>query len=134
MLSNKLAGALPATTARSNGAAPSTAMLPAAVAMLPAAAEASAARPLAGHGPGAAACATAWIAGGYGAGIAGGAGQASGGYAPAFADAVQPPKVRLSATDGSNAQSTVQHNTMTRLIPVQQGGVGPHPAREPEPA
>ena len=121
MLKNTLASALPSSDVPSN-------------AMLAAAVKAGAARPLAVSGPGAAACAGSWIGGGYPAGTAGGAGNVTGGYVHGFADAVQPPKARLSATDGGNVQSTVQHNTMTRLIPVLPGGVGPHPAREPKPA
>jgi hypothetical protein len=132
MLINTLASALPITTVLSNeavpaGAVPSDALLAAAV-------KAGAARPLAVYGPGAVGCAGDWIGGGYPAGAAGGAGKVTGGYAPGFVDAVHPPKVRFSATNGSNVQSTVQHNTMTRLIPVLPGGVGPHPVREPKPA
>jgi hypothetical protein len=126
MLMNTLASALPTTTAVSNEAVPSTVMLAAAE-------KASAARPLAVHGPGTVACAGNWIGGGYPASAAG-AGKITGGYAPGFVEAIKPPKVRYSATNGTNVQSTVQHNTMTRLIPVLPGGVGPHPAREPEPA
>jgi hypothetical protein len=121
MLINTLASALPSS------AVPSSAMPVAA-------AKASAVRPLAVYGPGAAACAGAGIGGGYAAGAEGGAGKVTGGYVPGFVDAVQPPKARFSAIDGGNVQGTVQHNTMTRLIPVLPGGVGPHPAREPEPA
>lgn len=132
MLMNTLASALPSTTALSNdavlaNAVPTNAMFATAV-------KAGALRPLAVFGPGAAVCAGAGIGGGYPAGTAGGAGKAAGGYGPAIVDAVQPPKARFSATEGSNVQSTVQHNTMTRLIPVLPGGVGPHPAREREPA
>lgn len=132
MLMNTLVSALPTTTVLSNEAVPSTAVP--SNAMLAAAAKASAARPLAVYGPGAVACAGACIGGGYPAGTAGGAGKVTGGYVPEFVETVHPPKARLSATRGSNVQSTVQHNTMTRLIPVLPGGVGPHPAREPKPA
>jgi hypothetical protein len=132
MLIKTLASALPIPTELSNEAVPPNAAP--SNAMLAAAAKASAARPLAGYGPGAAACAGAGIGGGYPVGTAGGAGKATGGYGPAFVDAVRPPKVRFSTAVGSNVQSTVQHNTMTLLIPVQRGGVGPHPAREPKPA
>jgi hypothetical protein len=95
MLKNTLASALPSS------AVPSNAMLAAAV-------KAGAARPLAVSGPGAAACASSWIGGGYPAGTAGGAGNVTGGYVHGFVDAVQPPKARLSATNGGNVQSTVQ--------------------------
>jgi hypothetical protein len=132
MLMNTLASALPTTTVLSNEAVPSNAVP--SKAMLAAAAQAGAARPEAVYGPGAVGCAGTWIGGGYPAGTVGGAGKVTGGYAPAIIDAVQPPKVRFSATNGTNVQSTVQHNTMTRLIPVLPGGVGPHPAREPVPA
>jgi hypothetical protein len=93
-----------------------------------------AARPSAESGPGAFACATAWIGGGYPAGMAGGVGKVSGRYEPGVVDPVRRPRIRFTATKGSTVQSTVQHNTMTRLNPVSQGGVGPHPAREREPA
>jgi hypothetical protein len=118
MLMNTLASALPSDAVPSN-AVPSNAVLATA-------AQAGAARPLAVSGPGAVVCAGAWIGGG--------AGKATGTYAHGFVDDVRPPKVRFDATVGSNVQSTVQHNTMTRLIPVLPGGVGPHPAREPAPA
>jgi len=132
MLMNTLASALPTTTVLSNEAVPANAVP--SEAMLAAANKASAARPLAVYGPGAAACAGAWIGGGYPAGTAGGVGKVMGGDALGFVEAIKPPKVRYSATNGSNVQSIVQHNTMTRLIPVLPGGVGPHPAREPKPA
>jgi hypothetical protein len=131
MLITTLASALPTTTLPSNevmpcNAAPSNAMFAAAV-------TAGAVRPLADSGPGAVVCAGAWIGGGYPAGTAG-VGEFMGGHARGLLNAVRPPKARFSVTDGSNVQSTVQHNTMTRLIPVLQGGVGPHPARERIPA
>jgi hypothetical protein len=132
MLINTLANALPTPTALSNEAVTSLAVP--SNAMLAAAVKASAARPLAVSGPGAVVCAGAWIGGGYPAGAAGGVGKATGGYAQGFVGSAQPQKARFDATNGSNVQSTVQHNTMTRLIPVLPGGVGPHPAREPKPA
>jgi hypothetical protein len=132
MLINTPASALPTETMRSNEAAPASAVL--SNAMLAAASPATAARPLAGFGPGVAACAGAWIGGGYPAGTAGGAGTVTGGHVLGYVGVVKPPKVRFNATSGSNVQSTVQHNTMTRLIPVRSGGVGPHPAREKAPA
>jgi hypothetical protein len=131
MVMNTLANALPIETVLSNEAVPSNA---ASNVLLAAAAQAGAARPLADFGPGAAACAGAWIGGGYAVGTSGGAGNVTGGYVTGIVDAVELPRFRPDATDGSNVQSTVQHNTMTRLIPVLPGGVGPHPAREPAPA
>jgi hypothetical protein len=131
MLMNTLASALPSDAVPSN-AVPSNAVPSNAV--LATAAQAGAARPLAVSGPGAVVCAGAWIGGGYPVATGGGAGKATGTYAHGFVDDVRPPKVRFDATVGSNVQSTVQHNTMTRLIPVLPGGVGPHPAREPAPA
>jgi hypothetical protein len=126
MLINTLASALPSDAVLSN-AVPSNAMLAAA-------AQAGAVRPLAVSGPGAAVCAGTWIGGGYPVATGGGADKATGGNAPGFVEDVRPPKVRFDATYGSNVQSTVQHNTMTRLTPVLPGGVGPHPARERAPA
>jgi hypothetical protein len=138
MLINTLASALPPTTALPTTAVLSSEAVPVGAvpsdALPAAAAKAAAARPLAGYGPGAVGCAGDWIGGGYPAGPAGAASKVTGGYAPGFVDAVHPPKARFSATNGSNVQSTVQHNTMTRLIPVLPGGVGPHPEREPKPA
>ncbi len=131
MVINTLASALPIETVLSNEAVPSNA---ASNDLLAAAAKASAARPLADFGPGAAACAGAWIGGGDVVGTPGGAGNATGGYVLGVVDVVELREFRPDATDGSNVQSTVQHNTMTRLIPVLPGGVGPHPARERAPA
>jgi hypothetical protein len=131
MLITTLASAMPPTTLPSNEALPSNAAP--SNAMFAAAVTAGAARPLAVSGPGAVVCAGAWIGGGYPTGAAG-VGKSLGGQVSGLLNAVRPPQARFSATDGSNAQSTVQHNTMTRLIPVLPGGVGPHPAREPEPA
>ncbi len=93
-----------------------------------------AARPSAESGPGAFARAGAWIGGGYQAGVAGGAGKVSGRYAPGVVDPIRRPRIRFTATKGSTVQSNVQHNTMARLNQVSLGGVGPHPAREREPA
>jgi hypothetical protein len=107
---------LPTTTVLSSGAAP------------------CATRPLAETGPGAFARAGAWIGGGYPAGIAGGAGKASGSYLPGVVDPIWPPRIRYTATNGSTVPSTVQHNTMARLNPNSRGGVGLHPARERPPA
>jgi hypothetical protein len=92
-----------------------------------------AARPSAETGPGAFARAGAWIGGGYPAGIAGGAGKASGSYLPGVVDPIRRPRIRFAAK-GSTVQSTVQHNTMARLNPNSRGGVGLHPARERPPA
>ncbi|MGB6456392.1 MAG: hypothetical protein WBH47_18120 [Streptosporangiaceae bacterium] len=116
MLINTPASALPTATVLSDEAA------------LP-----CAARPSAGFGPGAVVRAGASLGGDYPTGIAGGAGKAAGGYVPGIADVVLIPRIWFSATD-STVQSTVQHNTMTRLYPVTRGGVGPHPARERIPA
>jgi hypothetical protein len=116
MLINTLASALPATTALPVEAAPCVV------------------RPSAGFGPGADVRAGAWIGGGSPAGIAGDAGKAAGGYALGTADVIRLPRIRFSANASSAVQSTVQHNTMTRLYLVTRGGVGPHPAREPVPA
>lgn len=127
MLISTLASALPTTTLPSNEAVPSNGVP--SNAMLAAAPLASAARPLAVSGPGAVVCAGAWTGGGQSAGTAG-VGKSAGVYAAGFVTVVRPPEARFSVTDGSNVQSTVQHNTMTRLIPVLPGGVGPHPARE----
>jgi hypothetical protein len=101
--------------------------------MFAAAVTAGVVRPLAVSGPGAVVCAGARIGGGYPAGAAG-VGKSLGGHVLGLLNAVRPPKARFSVTDGSNVQSTVQHNTMTRLIPVLPGGVGPQLAREREPA
>jgi uncharacterized membrane protein len=116
MLINTLRSALPIATVLSGEAVP------------------CAARPSAELGSGAFVRPGAWIGGGSPAGIAGGAGKATGGYAPGVVDPVWPPRNRFAATSGSTVQSTVQHNTMTRLNPNSLGGVGPHPAREPAPA
>ncbi len=94
----------------------------------------AAARPSAESGPGAFARAGGWIGGGYPAGIAGGAGKVSGIYLPGVVDPIRRPRIRFTATKDSTVQSTVQHNTMARLNPVSQGGVGLHPARERPPA
>jgi hypothetical protein len=131
MLINTLASALPTTTLPSNEALPCDAAP--SNAMFAAAATAGAVRPLAVSGPGAVVCAGAWIGGGYPAGTAG-VGKSIGGHVAGLLNAVRPPEARLNVTDGSKVQSTVQHNTMTRRIPVLPGGVGPHPAREREPA
>ncbi len=112
MLMNALPSALPTATALSSEAAP------------------CAAPPSAESRSGAFARAGGWIGGGYPMGIVGGAGQATGGYGPGVVNPVQPPRDPFTAIKGS----TVQHNTMTLLIPVIRGGVGPHPAREPAPA
>ena len=128
MLINTLAGALPTRTALSNDPALSTETA-ASDAVL-----GCAIRPLAGFGPGAVVRVNASIDGGCPAGIAGGAGQATGGYALGLADAVRRPRIRFSAADRGTVQSTVQHNTTTLLIPVTRGGVGPHPWREHPPA
>jgi len=104
-------------------------------------------RPLAGFGAGAFTCDGARV--GYGneltatqalprikwaaviseghvqAGFAGGAYRTS----PILADAALTEVARLSAL-----QAYSQHfNQMTRIRPVTPGGVGPHPAREPDP-
>lgn len=105
-----------------------------ATAVLSSGAAACAARPSVESGPGAFARAGAWIGGGYPAGVAGGAGKASGGYLPGVVDPIRRPRIRFTATKGSTVQSTVQHNTMARLNPVSGGGVGLHPARERTPA
>jgi hypothetical protein len=103
-------------------------------AVLSSGAAACAARPSAESGSGAFARAGAWIGGGYPAGIAGGAGKASGSYLPGVVDPIRRPRIRFTAIKGSTVRSTVQHNTMARLNPVSQGGVGLHPARERIPA
>ncbi|HXZ63600.1 MAG TPA: hypothetical protein VEH05_02640 [Streptosporangiaceae bacterium] len=128
MLINALAGVMPTRTVLSNDPAFSTETA-ASDAVL-----GSAARPLAGFGPGAVVRVNASIDGGYPAGIAGGAGKAASGYALDLADVVRRPRIRFSAADRSTVQSTVQHNTTTLLIPVTRGGVGPHPRREHPPA
>jgi hypothetical protein len=104
-----------------------------ATAVLSSEAAACAARPSADSGPGAFARAGGWI-GGNPAGIAGGAGKATGSYLPGVVDPIRRPRIRFTAIDGSTVQSTVQHNTMARLNPVSRGGVGLHPARERTPA
>jgi hypothetical protein len=105
-----------------------------ATAVLSSGAAACATRPLAESGQGAFARAGAWIGGGYPAGIAGGAGKASGSYVPGVVDPIRRPRIRFTATNGSTVQSAVQHNTMALLNPVYRGGVGLHPARERTPA
>jgi hypothetical protein len=72
-------------------------------------------------------------AAGYLAGLAGS-------FRPAqvAASPVQAGSLQVSAVTKSTVQknATNQHNTIqvTRLVPVIQGVVGPHPAREPGPA
>jgi hypothetical protein len=74
-------------------------------------------------------------------GIAGAGGKALGGFGPCVVYPVPLAGDRLGALQVSTVQnsiarkSIVQHNTneKTRLYPATRGGVGPHPAREPEP-
>ncbi|HTZ93206.1 MAG TPA: hypothetical protein VMB74_12485 [Streptosporangiaceae bacterium] len=51
--------------------------------------------------------------------------------ADAYGSGYQGSTVRIGAL-GSGGSSK-QHNQMTRIFPVAPGGVGPHPAREPDP-
>jgi hypothetical protein len=61
--------------------------------------------------------------------------------ADAFGNGYQGTTVRIGALGSgvlstevlSTGGSTKQHNQMTRIFPVAPGGVGPHPAREPDP-
>jgi hypothetical protein len=73
--------------------------------------------------------------------IAGAPGRAKGAIGPCVVHAVPLTRDRVRALQISTIQnstarkSTVQRDTneMTRLYPATRGGVGPHPAREPEP-
>jgi hypothetical protein len=90
-------------------------------------------RPLAGFGAGAFACGSAWV----------------GSRVSETAAALALPRIRrdLAGISLGHAQAggpvggayeaslagTKQSNQMTRVNPVTPGGVGPHPAREPDP-
>jgi hypothetical protein len=99
-------------------------------------------RPLAGSGSGAFTCDGAWEGSSASRRTAGQAlPRIRGSFAvvphvqartaDAFGSGYQGSTVRIGALGIGG--STKQHNQMTLIFPVAPGGVGPHPAREPDP-
>ncbi len=104
-------------------------------------------RPLAGSGAGAFTCEGAWV-GSFASQLAAGVAlprirgifatvpPVQAWTAEGFGSGHQASSVRIDALGIgvlSIGGSTKQHNQMTRIYPVAPGGVGPHPAREPDP-
>ncbi len=108
-------------------------------------------RPLAGFGMGACFCASSSVGAALPAAAVPGIGAASG-IKTAAAQVLPRPKWAVAAISEGHGPATAggagylasiqtkteqfnaqQFEHMTRVFPVYQGGVGPHPAREPEP-